>query len=87
VRDSDGTLILVQEAARGGTALTIEEARQRGKPLLEVKIQTADSAAIREWVQVHDITVLNVAGPRASESPGIYAVARRLITQLLEPAG
>lgn len=87
VRDSDGTLILVQGEARGGTALTIEEAQQRGKPLLEAKIQTADLAAIREWVQVHDITVLNVAGPRASEAPGIYAAARGLITRLLEPAG
>jgi len=87
VRDSDGTLVLVQGAARGGTALTIEEAQRRKKPLLEIKIQTADLAAVREWVQDHGITVLNVAGPRASEAPGIYAAARRLTTRLLEPAG
>jgi hypothetical protein len=85
VRDSDGTLILVQEEARGGTALTIEEAQHRGKPLLKAEIQTADLAAIREWIQTHGIRVLNVAGPRASEAPGIYAAARRLIRRLLEP--
>jgi hypothetical protein len=29
----------------------------------------------RRWLRAHKITILNVAGPRESESPGIYDAA------------
>ena len=84
VRDSDGTLILVHDEPEGGTALTVQEARQRDKPLLQIKTPNADLAPTRDWIERHDIAILNVAGPRASEAPGIYADAKTLVTRLLQ---
>ena len=34
-----------------------------------------EPAAFRGWLAAHHITVLNVAGPRESQRPGVYAVA------------
>lgn len=86
VRDSDGTLILVRAAPEGGTALTIEEARRRGKPLLQTKT-TDGLGGIRDWIAAHEIAVLNVAGPRESEALGIYAAAKDLMMRLLAGKG
>ncbi len=83
VRDSDGTLILVRGAPEGGTALTVEEARRRGRPLLQIKTGEPAIGAIRRWIDAHGIETLNVAGPRESEAPGIYAEAKDLLMRLL----
>lgn len=84
VRDSDGTLILVEGEPKGGTALTVEEGQRRSKPLLQRDVHASAVGPVRAWIQRNDIDVLNVAGPRASEALGIYAAARTLITRLLE---
>lgn len=85
VRDSDGTLILVPGDPEGGTALTVDEARQRDKPLLQVNLKKPpDIEQIMVWIEANDIHVLNVAGPRASEAPGVYEQARHVITRLLQ---
>jgi hypothetical protein len=84
VRDSDGTLILGDPGVSGGTSLTAEEARERNKPLLQIEIGAANEERIRKWIAAHDIEVLNVAGPRASEAIGIYRKARALVTELLQ---
>jgi hypothetical protein len=84
VRDSDGTVILVRDEARGGTALTAKEATRRNKPLLQVKINDAGALDILTWADRHNVQVLNVAGPRASEAPGIYAAARALLKRVFQ---
>lgn len=84
VRDSDGTLVLVRTTPEGGTALTIEKARYYGKPLWRREVGVREIDDIQSWIETHGITVLNVAGPRESESPGIYAAAKTLIMRLLE---
>jgi hypothetical protein len=76
VRDSDGTLVLVQGAADRGTSLTIELAQKMNKPCLVLNlIGRPDAAAVRAWMEENRIRVLNVAGPRASNKPGIYRKA------------
>lgn len=87
VRDSDGTLILVREAAEGGTALTVREARRREKPLLQIKLSEDAVDTIQRWIGARAIETLNVAGPRASETPGIYAEAKALVMRLLTEEG
>ena len=85
VRDSDGTLIITSGGLEGGTALTMTEAKRQGRPVLHVR--TTDAVPIpmiRAWGEDHDIRVLNVAGPRASEAEGIYEKARRILDALLE---
>ncbi len=88
VEDSDGTLILNQGPLDGGTALTVDDARQGGKPCLVVALETGiEPAAFRAWLAAHRITVLNVAGPRESKRPGVCAATCRLLEALLRPAG
>lgn len=84
VRDSDGTLILLRDEPEGGTALTVDEAHARNKPLLQIEISNSEPRVIGQWVEENNIEVLNVAGPRASESPGVYAAAKSLVSRLLQ---
>ena len=83
VRDSDATLILYRARMRGGTALTARLARHHGRPCLALEIAAADPDAIGRWLAEHGVRVLNVAGPRESESPGIHAEATALLRQVL----
>jgi hypothetical protein len=76
VRDSDGTLLLLSTAQSPGTELTRGLALRMGRPVFEADLDTpADPHAFRRWLQTHNIRTLNVAGPRESESPGVYAAA------------
>lgn len=73
VRDSDGTLVLVESAPSGGTAFTIELARAYRRPLLVVDLsERPDPARVGAWLACEAIAVLNVAGPRESNAPGIH---------------
>jgi len=76
VIDSDGTLIIFEGRMSGGTALTRRFARVLGKPCLAVDLRKDEpgaAGAICSWIRHHHIAVLNVAGPRESQVPGIYA--------------
>ena len=80
VRDSDGTLVLTLKKPTGGTAFTIRAAHRLNKPCLTLNLAdhpTPDT--VSSWVQETPIRVLNVAGPRESSSPGIYAQAFRFL--------
>jgi hypothetical protein len=84
VLDSDGTLILTRGCLAGGTALTVRIARAKGKPHLVVDLgQPADPAEVRNWCLAQQIRILNVAGPRESETPGIYAQAAEFLRAVL----
>lgn len=85
VRDSDGTLVITDGEVEGGTAYTVEEAERRGQPLLHIQLsESALILRIREWVEEHEVRILNVAGPRASEVDGIYEGARKVLTKFVE---
>ncbi len=83
VRDSDATLVLVRRESMGGTRLTIEEARRRGKPVLVTDARKFDAVAVRTWLQKEEVRILNIAGPRESEEGGIYDEAGRILRSLL----
>jgi hypothetical protein len=82
VRDSDATLVLTREGVTSsGTAQTVEIAEELGRPHLVADV--ADVDAVRVWLDgLPTPVVLDVAGPRESEAPGIHAAA----TALLEAA-
>ena len=42
-----------------------------------------EPAAFQDWLAANAITVLNVAGPRESKRPGVYAAAYRCLEALL----
>lgn len=83
VIDSDGTLILYQGKMQGGTALTARYARQFNKPLARVRLDAVwDFAGIVHWLSENNISVLNIAGPRASSNPNIYQLAKDFLIKL-----
>jgi len=84
VRDSDATLVLTQGEVSGGTAQTIACATRLGKPLLVLDVADPDGiATARSWLGANQVQVVNVAGPRESKSPGIYALARTFLRSVL----
>ena len=88
VRDSDGTLILTRGAMIGGTRLTAEIAATLTRPLLVLDLAAPDEdamavARIRDWIEASGVRILNVAGPRESDCPGICGQAGRQLRLLL----
>ena len=92
VRDSDVTLILLSAPGIGcsaGTIFTQEQARHFCKPALVLELGRYESLhEAAQWLDDFqaDLT-LNVAGPRESESPGIYQATRLFLDELISTAG
>ncbi len=89
VRDSDATLILAEGTLGGGTAWTLEVAERLERPRLVIDLAECRVAEagdrVRAWLAATRPGVLNVAGPRASEAPGLeWAAADVLRRALLE---
>jgi len=85
VRDSDGTAVFsVRRELRGGSLLTVEIARQRNKPVIHLCAQderTNHAQELRSFIEKFGISVLNVAGPRESDEPGVYRFVSRVLDQ------
>jgi hypothetical protein len=86
VAAADATLIFTRGTPDGGTLLTRQVAEQRGKPVLCLDLDRGADAAVRaaqSWLGRVNPAVLNIAGPRESRRPGIYAEARVVLDRLL----
>ncbi|MHC4177623.1 MAG: putative molybdenum carrier protein [Planctomycetota bacterium] len=82
VIDSDATLILCRGRPSGGTELTLRLAERHGRPHLVLDLdQAAQPEQLRRWLQQQRVKVLNVAGPRESQSPGIAAEASQFVSR------
>lgn len=97
VRDSDGTLVLVNDEVGSGTRLTIASARRQQRPCKVVHLQPPRDGLfdafpgtrdllheVVQWLQQFNIEVLNVAGPRASSNPSVYGHAHQFLLTLLK---
>ena len=88
VIDSDATLIVVRDyRLRGGTALTRDVAIKMDRPV--VVVCEADGAAVSAsrvaaFVKRHGVKILNVAGPRETEAPGLDWFVHRVLEALLK---
>ena len=87
VIDSDGTLILTCGELEGGSLATRDFAVRLGKPNLVVRLDKKSREKLAEetlrWIQNQGIRILNVAGPRESKCPGIYAQASAFLELML----
>lgn len=83
VRDSHATLVLnVDGVDSPGTRLTVDTARHLGRPVLVTTVLAP--TIVLDWLRpMGDDLILNVAGPRESEAPGLYADALRMLTEVL----
>lgn len=84
IRDSDATLVLVRGRPRGGTALTVRGLAPLRPRLVADPGDPRALALIRRWLRRHRVRTLNVGGPRASEDPAIYPLARDLLSRLFQ---
>lgn len=87
VEHSDGTLIFFKMMPDKGTLLTIKFAEEFNKPILEVNLlddQKQNLQLVYAWLQAHSFKTLNIAGPRESNSPGIYNDSLRFLEQLFK---
>jgi len=74
VRDSDATVIFsISRILSDGSKKTLELACEHKKPFLHLYAAQASKAPeqLRRFLDLHEIQVLNVAGPRASKEPNI----------------
>ena len=84
IHDSDGTLILNAGGLSGGTALTVQFARQLNKPYLVIDMdETFDTESVYSWLNKNEIEILNIAGPREGKYQGIYLLTGQFLRALL----
>lgn len=80
ISDSDGTLILVPamplpNKIKDGTNLTITDVIYQKKPYLIINLALSfeeNFIHFNKWINENNIEILNIAGPRESNSLGIY---------------
>ena len=89
VQTSSGTLILFREDIRkeSGTAYTKKVAEELAKPLLTINLNEGINSCkiVSDWILKNSITILNIAGPRESQSPGIYSNAYEFLLKAISP--
>jgi len=79
VAAAEATLVLTPGRPAGGTAVTVQAARAAARPCLVVD-PFETGTGMESWLVRHGRRVLNVAGPRESQVPGIY---QRVLALLL----
>jgi len=89
VRDSDGTVVFsLTTVLTGGSRETVELAQEYGRPCLHVCAEADAGKApglLAGFIRDHGIQVLNVAGPRATDEPGVGAFVMRTLMDALLP--
>jgi len=94
VEEGDGTVIFSLEIElTGGSKLTLSHAIQTGKTVMRISSAEIERGKdsffkrvwrLRRFIERNGIEVLNVAGSRESEEPGIYAFTLRMLRQYWE---
>jgi len=83
VAEADATLVLCHGSLNGGTLMTVEVACTRAKSCLVIDLRRPWQ--VQRWQEACAIRTLNVAGPRESSAPGIYALASDFLRRALTP--
>jgi len=87
IRDSDATAVFsILRELRGGSLLTMKLAEQYNKPVIHLckeDEQANHALELRSFIEKFGISVLNVAGPRESDEPGVYQFVSRILDQAL----
>lgn len=84
VANSDATLILYIEELDKGTQTTKDFAFEYRKPLFMWGIgQNSNVLQFKKWMSINKVTILNIAGPKASNCPDIYGETLDTLDRLL----
>lgn len=83
ITNSDGTLILYQNKLDKGTEHTFKLCNAHKKPVLVIKVNENETKHIFHiWLKQNNINILNIAGPRENNEPGVYEFTRILLNNL-----
>jgi len=83
VMDSDSTLILFNDEMDVGTLFTLDCAEELNKQYFLMDFASDfDARIVRDWLINHEIGILNIAGPRESNNPGIYKLTKTFLALL-----
>lgn len=89
--ESDGTAIFYDTFLSGGTELTLQFCIRFKKSYKLIDISLIDSekaaAVLIEFANKFQVETLNVAGPRASNHPGIYNYVKQAIFKTMTLSG
>ena len=84
VRDSDATVIFsLAENLVGGSKLTASFAARYAKACLHI-LPRLDPSVLARFLELNHVVTLNLAGPRASQAPGIGELVVRMLDHALE---
>lgn len=84
VLESDGTLVFNRGELTQGTLLTRNFAIKYGRPHLIVQLDAAEVITpeqVVRWLNGQYVCVLNIAGPRESKCPGIFAETSEFLSE------
>ena len=94
VREGDGTVVFsLDPVLTGGSALTFEYATKVKKPRIHIHKSATDYSdealnrevsRLKDFIESNRMAVLNVAGPREANQPGVYAFTLKMLRQYWE---
>lgn len=85
IEDADGTLIIFSNKMDKGTSHTLNHVQEINSPVYLVDLAKPFSKhKFAEWICSNRIKTLNIAGPRESNSPGIYKQTLAFLENLKE---
>ena len=85
---ADGILILFSDNISGGTKIAREYTINNNKPIFYINVLQdikSEQNNFNRWIKDKRISILNIVGPRESESQ-IYTLAKAGLEQLLTPS-
>jgi predicted Rossmann-fold nucleotide-binding protein len=83
VNDSNGTLIFINGYIDKGTKLTMDTAADLKKPCFIFDFsKTTEKEKLLNWLSENKIKTLNIAGPRESNSAGIYGLVYDVLKKI-----
>jgi predicted Rossmann fold nucleotide-binding protein DprA/Smf involved in DNA uptake len=84
VLNSDGTVVFSTKGVlSGGTKDTVNYAKKLKKPILLLRSNMEEaSRMLKDFLLKHKISVLNVAGPRASKEPLVAEFVKEILNSL-----
>ncbi|MGC9366909.1 MAG: putative molybdenum carrier protein [bacterium] len=86
VIQSDATLIIMpqDDTNSRGTHLTVKYARKALKPFKILVLDKTGNDEIVQWLNHIQPKILNIAGPRESNYPGIYQHGKKVLRQIFK---
>ena len=92
VIDSDATVVFTKGLPTAGSRRTVEMTCEEDRPMLHIDVagwpgdRGEDLEKFRGWLAALHVRTLNVAGSRASKTPGLHGLVEQFLVEALAPA-